>query len=187
MPAGTEVCVVKTLLARVATCASSKLKPSGHQDPNALQREECRVPLIHVIYRGLQPQQLQRAETADAQHDLLADALVLIAGVELAGDIAMRGIGVLRDVGIQQIEIDAAYIDAPDLEVHRGAGQRHGYGQRRPRPRLTRGVTGSEWKSFTGVRSCCHPSGSRVCWKYPLWYSSPTPTRGTCASLAAFR
>ena len=28
-----------------------------------------------------------------------------------------------------------------------------------------RGVTGSEWKSFTGVRSCCQPPGWSVCWK----------------------
>ena len=60
--------------------------------------------------------------------DLLADALVLVAAVELAGDLAMGRIGVLRDVGIQQIQLHAAHVDAPDLEEHGRAGQRHGHG-----------------------------------------------------------
>ncbi len=46
---------------------------------------------------------------------------------------------------------------------------------------------GMVWKSDAGYRSCCQPSGLRYWWKYPCWYASPMPTRGTPMSLEDFK
>ena len=57
---------------------------------------------------GSNAQLLERAQAADAEHDLLADALVDIAAIELVGDVAVLAGPVLRDVGVEQVERDAA-------------------------------------------------------------------------------
>ena len=56
MPAGTGVCVVKTLLTRVASSASSKVRPwRSMKQADPLQREERGVALVHVEDGGLEP------------------------------------------------------------------------------------------------------------------------------------
>ena len=47
------------------------------------------MPFVHVIDGRAEAQRLERAQAADAQHDLLLDALVIVAAVELIGDLAM--------------------------------------------------------------------------------------------------
>ncbi len=116
--------MVKTLLAREACSASSKLKTViRHQNANALDGQECGMPFVHVIDGGAEAQRLERAQAADAEHDLLVNALVIVAAVELIGDLAMLRRGVLRDVAIEQIELHAAHIDAPDFQEHFDAGE----------------------------------------------------------------
>src|SRR5579863_3626572 len=60
-----------------------------HQHSNSLDSQECGVAFVHVIDGGTEAQRLERAQAADAQHDLLLDALVIVAAVELIGDLAM--------------------------------------------------------------------------------------------------
>ena len=57
---------------------------------------------------GSSPMALQRAHAADAEHDLLADAGVDVAAVEGIGDVAILRQHVFGNVGIQQVERDAA-------------------------------------------------------------------------------
>ena len=63
MPAGTGVCVVKILLARVASQRFLEIQPMlALQHADALQRQERRVALVHVVDGGLQAHGLQRAQ-----------------------------------------------------------------------------------------------------------------------------
>ena len=73
----------------------------AHEQPDALDGEEPRVPLVHVIGGGLEPQRRQGAQAADAQHDLLTHPHVQIAAVQPVRDVAVVAIGVLRQVGVQ--------------------------------------------------------------------------------------
>ena len=60
-----------------------------HQDTNALDGQKRRMPFVHVIDGRAEAQRFERAQAADAQHDLLADALAIIAAIELVGDFAV--------------------------------------------------------------------------------------------------
>src|SRR5262249_34090949 len=72
----------------------------------------------------------QRANAADTQDHLLADAHVGVAAVELGGDAPVLG-GVLWDVGIEQVERNAADLDAPDAGPDFAARERHTDQERR--------------------------------------------------------
>ena len=95
----------------------------AHVDADLFQREERGMALIHVEDGGLQTHGFERAHAADAEHDLLADARVVIAAVERIGDVAVLRQDVLGDVGIQQVERDAADFDVPDLDERFAGGQ----------------------------------------------------------------
>ena len=60
-----------------------------HQNANSLDGQKRRMPFVHVKDGGAEAQRLERAQAADAQHDLLLDALVIVAAVQLVGDLAM--------------------------------------------------------------------------------------------------
>ena len=82
--------------------------------PRELERDERRVALVEVHDPGLDPDRLERAHAADAEQHVLGEAGVLVADVQARGDPA-RGLRVLRALGIEQVERDAADVDAPDL------------------------------------------------------------------------
>ena len=127
MPAGTGVCVVKTLLERAASTLSSKAEFAvAHIDAHLLEREKGGVAFVHVEDGGLEAHRLQGAHAADAEHDLLADAGIDIAAVERIGDIAILRQNIFGDVGIEQIERDAAHVEPPDLNVDLAGGQPDG-------------------------------------------------------------
>ena len=84
-----------------------------HEQPDLLQPDERGVPLVDVPDRRTQPQQLQRAQPADAEHDLLADAGLLVAAVEPRGDVAVGRV-VLREVRVQQEQRDPSHAHEPD-------------------------------------------------------------------------
>ena len=87
LPAGTGVWVVKTVEARTSSSASARSAwPSAMQRPQALERQERRVALVHVEDRRREADRGQRAHAADAQQDLLPDARLAVAAVERAGD-----------------------------------------------------------------------------------------------------
>ena len=119
MPAGTGVWVVKTLLTRVASSASSNVELLAlDEQPDALDREESRVAFVHVEDGGLVAERLKRAHAADAEHDLLANARIVIAAVKLAGDGAVFRTHVQRRVGIEEQHLDAADVHGPDADRH---------------------------------------------------------------------
>ena len=47
------------------------------------------MALVHVKDGGLEIHGPQRAQAADAEHDLLADARIHVAAVKLVGDVAV--------------------------------------------------------------------------------------------------
>ena len=57
-----------------------------HEPPDALERHERRVPLVDMIDRGLEAERLEGAKAAEPEDDLLPDAHLAVAAVELAGD-----------------------------------------------------------------------------------------------------
>ena len=79
-----------------------------HQNANAFDGQERRVAFVHVIDGGVESQGFEGAQAADAEDDFLANALVIVAAVELVGDLAMLADGVLRDVAVEQVELHAA-------------------------------------------------------------------------------
>ena len=88
MPAGTGVWVVNTLPAAARSRASEKVRPSSRNElPDLLQADERGVPLVDVPDRRPEPQELQRAQPSDAEHDLLADAHLLVAAVQARRDV----------------------------------------------------------------------------------------------------
>ena len=75
----------------------------AHEVADALQAEERGVALVHVVDGGLEAERGERAGSAHAQDDLLADAHFQVATVELGGDGAVLGV-VFGDVGVEQVE-----------------------------------------------------------------------------------
>ena len=122
MPAGTGVCVVKTLPRAHRLDGRLERQPAGHELADALEAEEPRVALVHVEHVGLQAERAQGADAADAEHDLLAQAVVLVAAVEAVGDGDAVG-GVARDVGVEHVERDAPDVRPPHVGLHRVAGE----------------------------------------------------------------
>ena len=98
----------------------------GHQLTAELQHEEGRVALVHVPDIRLVAKAPQGAHTADAQHQLLRDAHLLVAAVEPRRELAILG-AIRVDVGVHQEERHAANLELVDLGVDRAAGQLHLY------------------------------------------------------------
>ena len=95
----------------------------AHEEADLFQRQKRGVAFVHVEHRGFEPHGLQRAHAADAQHDFLADARIDIAAVEGIGDVAVLRQHVFGNVGVQQVERDAAHVQLPDLNEHVAGGQ----------------------------------------------------------------
>ena len=124
MPAGTGVCVVKTVRERARSSASSTAAPRSQLLARELERGERRVALVHVDDAGLDAERAQRAHAADAEQDVLRQPRARVADVEPRRDPA-RSAGVLGPVGVEQEQRHAADVDAPDLGGHR-RGRRSG-------------------------------------------------------------
>ena len=92
-----------------------------HQQVDALEGQEGRVALVQVADGGLEAQGDQGPQAADAQQDLLADAHVVVAAVQPAGQFAVLG-PVLGQVGVQQEQGVAADLHAPDPGLDHAAG-----------------------------------------------------------------
>src|SRR5205823_9342587 len=76
--------------------------------------KEGRVGVVHVETLRFDPEGGERFYAADAKNDFLPDAHFEIATVEFCGDSAIFRF-VLRDIGIEQIEADTAYVQLPNL------------------------------------------------------------------------
>ena len=95
---------------------------AGHQLPRPLQPEEAGVALVGVEHLRVEAEGLQRPHPTDAEEDLLADAVLGVAAVEPVGDGPALG-GVAVHVAVEQVQLDAADVGAPDLRLEGLAGQ----------------------------------------------------------------
>ena len=136
--------------------------PFAHEQPAALERQECRMAFVHVEHGRLQAQRLQRAQSADAQHDLLPQAHVRIAAIELVRDVAVLGKRrVLRNVGVQQQQAHASHIQPPHLDVHRAPRRMHLDADLRSR-RVARRLHRPVVKIVYGITLRLPPVGAQV-------------------------
>ncbi len=94
----------------------------AHQLPGPLQAEEAGVPLVGVEHLGLEAERLQGAHAADAEEDLLADAVLGVAAVQPVGhQPALRGVAV--HVAVQEVELHPAHVGPPDLGLQGLTGE----------------------------------------------------------------
>ncbi len=80
--------------------------------PDALQAEEPGVALVGVEDLRRLAHRLQGPDPSDAEQDLLAQAVLGVAAVEPVGDAAALGV-VLLDIGVEQVQPDAAHLGSP--------------------------------------------------------------------------
>jgi hypothetical protein len=66
-----------------------------------IEGKEGGMALVQVIAADVEAERLQNAQAADPEHDLLLEAIDLIATIELVGQAAV-GLGVLVKVGVQE-------------------------------------------------------------------------------------
>ncbi len=98
----------------------------GHMAARPLQHGECGMAIVQVEHIGLQAGGFQQAPAADAQHQFLAQAHLVVAAIEFAGDQPRDGwIGGVIGIEQQQaIEADPGLPAAqPDLQPRQLYGQ----------------------------------------------------------------
>src|SRR6266404_7823047 len=84
---------------------------------NALEREKRGVPFVHVENLRIDIHRLERFHAADPEHDFLTHPHFLIAAVKFGGDQSVFGV-VLRNVSIEQEQIDSADVELTDFREH---------------------------------------------------------------------
>ena len=89
-----------------------------------LQDQERRVPFVQVPHPGLHAERAQRAQAADAEDHFLAHPRRLIPAVQAMGDVAIGG-DVLRAIGVEQIDRNAAHLRLPQPRDHLAPGDAH--------------------------------------------------------------
>ena len=92
-----------------------------------LERQERGMALVHVHHVCLsigRQNGAERAQTANAENDLLTNARVLVAAVEVAGDPAIV-LTVLGQIRIQQVQRHATHSGDPHAGVYGAARKRH--------------------------------------------------------------
>ena len=86
-----------------------------HEAPGALEHGKGRVPLVQMADLGLEAKRAQEAPPGDPEDELLPEAKLGAAAVELAGDAARRRrIG--RIVAVEQVEREASDLHLPGPE-----------------------------------------------------------------------
>ncbi len=110
---------------------------AGHVLARALEAQEGHVALVHVPDGRADAQGPQGPHAAHAQHDLLAQAHLAPAHVQLPGD-GPVGRVVERDVGVEHQHRHAAHLGLPDRGLHHAAGQVDRHGQHAAGERLHR-------------------------------------------------
>jgi hypothetical protein len=59
--------------------------------PHVFERKKSGVAFVHMVNRGLQANRLQRSVAADSKQNLLPDSHLVVAAVQLVGQIALFG------------------------------------------------------------------------------------------------
>ena len=93
-----------------------------HELADPLEAEEPGVALVGVEHLGVDAERVEGAHAADAEEDLLAEAVLGLAAVEPVGDGAQVG-GVLLDVGVEQVQRHPTDLGLPHAGHERRAGQ----------------------------------------------------------------
>ncbi len=81
---------------------------------DALQDDEPGMALVQVPHGRRDAERADRAHAADAKNDLLLETGFAIAAVETRGEIAILR-GVFLESGVEQVKVDAADPDFPDV------------------------------------------------------------------------
>ena len=89
---------------------------------DALEHEECGMSLVHVPHGRLDPHRPERTHAADAKDDFLLDARRTVTAIQPVGDDAVA-LGVLRNVGIEQVQPYVSGTCAPDAHLDIAPGQ----------------------------------------------------------------
>ena len=98
------------------------MQPGGDELADPFEAEEPGVALVAVEHLRVDPEGAQRPDAADAEDDLLAQAVVRVAAVEPVGDGDAVG-GVAFDVGVEQEQGDLADVGPPDPDGDLVAGE----------------------------------------------------------------
>src|SRR5271170_3786331 len=77
-----------------------------HQHPSSFNTQEGGMSFVHMINGRLAAHFLERSEAPNAQYNLLANPLMIVAAIELVGNLAIFRRCVKRDVGVEQVQGD---------------------------------------------------------------------------------
>ena len=99
------------------------------EPPNPLEAEKGGVAFVHVENVRLDPERAQGVDAANTEHDLLSHSHFEVAAVKLGGDEAIFRV-VLRDIGVEQVKLDAADLKLPNASVNIAVQNRHRHQQR---------------------------------------------------------
>ena len=114
---------------RAAASASSPETPCSVVRRASSRPANAAWPSLRWTTPGSMPSALQRPHAADAEQRVLPQPHLGVADVEPRGDPAV-GDAVLRPVGVEQQQRDAADVDPPDLGDDVAPDERHGHGER---------------------------------------------------------
>ncbi len=95
----------------------------AHQHPDALDDQERGVTFVDVPHGGRDAHRFEDARTADAEHDLLLEADVVVAAVESMRDAAVA-VAVLGQIGVEEVELHVPDSDVPYAHGERASGER---------------------------------------------------------------
>ncbi|CAB4903145.1 unannotated protein [freshwater metagenome] len=99
------------------------LGPGATSTFDEFEHEQTGVAFVQVEARGRDAEGFECPDAPDAEHQFLAQAVLLIAAIQTVGDGA-HGRGVRLEIGVEQIERDATDVDAPDLGLRRDRTER---------------------------------------------------------------
>src|SRR5690349_20837153 len=88
-----------------------------HEPPNPLQPEEGGVSLVHMKDFRLNPEDVERVDPANSEHDFLAHSHFKVAAVELGGDEPIFAV-VFGDVGVEKVKLHPPDVEFPKSRVN---------------------------------------------------------------------
>src|SRR3974390_2238053 len=87
-----------------------------HAHANRFEDGKCAVAFVEVKDTGRNSQGFEDAESSDSEQQLLADSNAEIAAIEARGKFAIfRSVALY--IGIEQVEVTATDLDAPDFSL----------------------------------------------------------------------
>ena len=93
-----------------------------HEAAGALQHRERRVAFIQMTDFRLESERAKQAPSADSEQQLLLEAQLRAAAIELAGDPTMSG-KIRGVITVQQVKLHAADLNLPGAQPDRIPGQ----------------------------------------------------------------